>query len=384
MGTRRRARVRGDHPRPADRPRGRRLAAARGASLVLGHRAGRSRSGCCSRRSASRRARRAGPTRTRSPARCSWSAGVVFPLAVAARPRSQVVGLVNPITWWVAGVRLRARARAGPSSIGGEGSVWTAVTGTSAPDGADDRRRLVADRGAGYTRGHRDLPIERTSCQGARAAGSDHRLVAPGVGRVRRRRSEGEPMRIYEGSPRQDFEEVFRSIGAFLDSRGMRDILLVEVPGRVRRPGARRGRRGDGGAWSETIGHGHEGDAELLRRRHREVHGGGGRPPRRPGSRGDRRGRQPRARAARDRPLDGHAEAQGRVPVRAGRARTSSGCSSRARRGSHHTLGEFTREDVEHLVSRRAGARGVPRRSPRPSAGPGGTARRHRPPARPG
>ena len=37
-------------------------------------------------------------------------------------------------------------------------------------------------------------------------------------------------MRIYDGSPRQDFEEVFRSIGAFLDSRGMRDILMVEVP----------------------------------------------------------------------------------------------------------------------------------------------------------
>ena len=37
-------------------------------------------------------------------------------------------------------------------------------------------------------------------------------------------------MRIYEGSPRQDFEEVFRSIGAFLDQRGMRDILLVEAP----------------------------------------------------------------------------------------------------------------------------------------------------------
>jgi hypothetical protein len=37
-------------------------------------------------------------------------------------------------------------------------------------------------------------------------------------------------MRIYEGSPRQDFEEVFRSIGAFVDSHGMRDILLLEVP----------------------------------------------------------------------------------------------------------------------------------------------------------
>ena len=37
-------------------------------------------------------------------------------------------------------------------------------------------------------------------------------------------------MRIYEGSPRQDFEEVFRSIGAFIDQRGMRDVLLVEAP----------------------------------------------------------------------------------------------------------------------------------------------------------
>ena len=36
-------------------------------------------------------------------------------------------------------------------------------------------------------------------------------------------------MRIYEGSPRQDFEEVFRSIGAHLDAVGMRDVLLIEV-----------------------------------------------------------------------------------------------------------------------------------------------------------
>jgi hypothetical protein len=36
-------------------------------------------------------------------------------------------------------------------------------------------------------------------------------------------------MRIYEGSPRQDFEEVFRSIGARLDEMGMREVLLLEV-----------------------------------------------------------------------------------------------------------------------------------------------------------
>src|SRR5262245_64739576 len=60
-------------------------------------------------------------------------------------------------------------------------------------------------------------------------------------------------MRIYEGSPRQDFEEVLRSIGAFLDERNMRDILLVEAPdgfiiqGLVLVGGA-------GGAWSESVG----------------------------------------------------------------------------------------------------------------------------------
>jgi hypothetical protein len=36
-------------------------------------------------------------------------------------------------------------------------------------------------------------------------------------------------MRIYEGSARRDFEEVFRSIGADLDARGLREILLLEV-----------------------------------------------------------------------------------------------------------------------------------------------------------
>lgn len=37
-------------------------------------------------------------------------------------------------------------------------------------------------------------------------------------------------MRIYEGSPRQEFEEVLRSIGSVLDARAMRECLLLEVP----------------------------------------------------------------------------------------------------------------------------------------------------------
>ena len=60
-------------------------------------------------------------------------------------------------------------------------------------------------------------------------------------------------MRIYEGSPRQDFEEVFRSIGAFLNRRGMRDILLLEVPdGFVVQGLVTAG--ASAGAWSETVG----------------------------------------------------------------------------------------------------------------------------------
>ena len=58
--------------------------------------------------------------------------GVVFPLAVLPYP-VQAIGLANPITWWLAAVRL-AVVPDGPSSIGGTGSLWTAVTGTAAPD----------------------------------------------------------------------------------------------------------------------------------------------------------------------------------------------------------------------------------------------------------
>ena len=58
--------------------------------------------------------------------------GVVFPLAVLPYAL-QLLGLINPVTWWVAGVRL-AVLPDGPSSVGGPGSLWTAVTGTVAPD----------------------------------------------------------------------------------------------------------------------------------------------------------------------------------------------------------------------------------------------------------
>lgn len=37
-------------------------------------------------------------------------------------------------------------------------------------------------------------------------------------------------MRVYDGAPRKDYEEVLRSIGAFLDRSGMTEVLLTEEP----------------------------------------------------------------------------------------------------------------------------------------------------------
>lgn len=60
-------------------------------------------------------------------------------------------------------------------------------------------------------------------------------------------------MRIYDGSPREDFEEVLRSIGAYLDQRGMKDILVLEVPdGFVVQGLAHVG--ASSSAWSESMG----------------------------------------------------------------------------------------------------------------------------------
>jgi hypothetical protein len=70
-------------------------------------------------------------------------------------------------------------------------------------------------------------------------------------------------MRIYEGSPRQDFEEVFRSIGAFLDQRGMKDILLVEAPdGFIVQGLVTSGQAG--GTWSESMGSQHKETLTFL------------------------------------------------------------------------------------------------------------------------
>ena len=125
-------------------------------------------------------------------------------------------------------------------------------------------------------------------------------------------------MRIYEGSPRQDFEEVFRSIGAFLDQRGMKDVLLLEAPdGFIVQGLVVSG--GRPGTWSESLGSQVKEtltflDDDIARFMEEAA---------------ARRGRQPAAAAPRGRllrdvvpghrPLHGRAEATGRLLLRAGR-----------------------------------------------------------------
>jgi hypothetical protein len=100
----------------------------------------------------------------------------------------------------------------------------------------------------------RRVPDERPPGQGPRATGPDDRIqntrTTPAGAEAA---SRGDPMRIYEGSPRQDFEEVFRSIGAFLDQRRMTEVLLVEAPdGFIVQGIVIAG--GSGGSWSESMG----------------------------------------------------------------------------------------------------------------------------------
>jgi len=61
-------------------------------------------------------------------------------------------------------------------------------------------------------------------------------------------------LRIYDGSPRQDFEEVFRAIGAVLDERGYREVLITEVPDGFIVQGLRL-ESVEGNSWAEAVGH---------------------------------------------------------------------------------------------------------------------------------
>jgi ABC-2 type transport system permease protein len=61
--------------------------------------------------------------------------GAVFPLAVLP-PAIQAVGLVTPLTWWLAGVR-HALFPDSISSVGGPGSLFDQMTGHAAPQSGE-------------------------------------------------------------------------------------------------------------------------------------------------------------------------------------------------------------------------------------------------------
>jgi hypothetical protein len=97
-------------------------------------------------------------------------------------------------------------------------------------------------------------------------------------------------MRIYEGAPRQNYEEVLRSIGGVLDQRGMREITLAEtadgfmVQGLALVPGEERGWNDPAARLDKETFHLREDDIarfmdEALARRQ-----GRGRAPQRPGA----------------------------------------------------------------------------------------------------
>jgi ABC-2 type transport system permease protein len=57
--------------------------------------------------------------------------GAVFPLSVLPGP-IQAIGLLTPLTWWIAGVR-EALFPGSQSAVGGPGSLFTTLTGQAAP-----------------------------------------------------------------------------------------------------------------------------------------------------------------------------------------------------------------------------------------------------------
>lgn len=56
-------------------------------------------------------------------------------------------------------------------------------------------------------------------------------------------------MRIYEGSPRQDWEEVLRSVGSWADREPLKELLFLELEGGFLVQGIKQSM---GGQWSET------------------------------------------------------------------------------------------------------------------------------------
>ena len=164
-------------------------------------------------------------------------------------------------------------------------------------------------------------------------------------------------MRIYEGSPRQDFEEVFRSIGAFLDNKGLRDILVLEVPDGFIVQGMVAADSGSAG-WSDSLGTVSKQtlsflDEDIARfmeeaaaRRGRETVDGTHAGPHESALRVIGRW------IDEEKPRDVFLFEQGGAYVV--RLQVS------GQAGGHHELAEFTRDDIDALIARGPSLRGKP------------------------
>ncbi len=158
-------------------------------------------------------------------------------------------------------------------------------------------------------------------------------------------------MRIYEGSSRQDFEEVLRSIGAFLDQRAMREVLLVEAPEGFMVQGLV-SEGSDQGTWSEAVGRQVKEtltflDDDIARFMEEAV---GRRSGGTPGPDWTQAGYYERAFRVlgrwmdEQRPRDIFFFEQGGAFV----VRLHAGGAQ----GGHHELAEFTKDDIEEMVAR--------------------------------
>lgn len=174
-------------------------------------------------------------------------------------------------------------------------------------------------------------------------------------------------MRIYDGSPRQDFEEVLRSIGAYLDGRAMKDVLVLEAPdGFIVQGLAHVG--GSASSWSESVGQVQKetmtfADEDIAKFMDEAVARRGHGSPQNPSG-----GRYEEAFRVIGRYIDGQHpkdifffEQDGAFVLRLHHVTQS---------GSRHTLAEFTRDDVAALI-----AQGPALRAPIPETGSPGTGR---------
>lgn len=57
-------------------------------------------------------------------------------------------------------------------------------------------------------------------------------------------------MRIYDGTPRQDWEDVLRAVGAYADRERLKELLLLELEGGI----LLQGLAFASGSWSESAG----------------------------------------------------------------------------------------------------------------------------------